>query len=98
LIFIWGPPQPTFEIGLAIGVEPENTYPGTNETVAQHDQDVLEAKAFTTVMSRVGLGAVGMGFVLQIIAAVPAVAIAWNLVLVRTRPRSEQTAVQQARE
>jgi hypothetical protein len=72
IIFRWGPPQPTFETGLAIGVEPANQFPGTNETVAQHDQKVKRDELTTTIMSRVGLGFVAIGFVLQIAAAWPA--------------------------
>ena len=71
IIFKWGPPGPTFETGLAIGAEPANQYPGTTETVAQHDQKVRHDESMTILMSRVGLGFVAVGFALQIAAAWP---------------------------
>jgi hypothetical protein len=72
-------------MGESLGLGPADTIPATGQTVAQQDQEVLAAKAWTTVMSRVGLGLVAIGFVLQIVAAIPEEMIGWQLVLVRTR-------------
>jgi hypothetical protein len=39
IIFRYGPPQPTFESGVALGLEDANVLPD-GRTVAEHDRDV----------------------------------------------------------
>jgi hypothetical protein len=70
LIFCWGPPQPSFDIGIGIGLEPANVLPN-GQTVAEHDQDVLKQMAFYTFMSRLGLAFIGLGFLVQLVGSWP---------------------------
>lgn len=67
LLFIWGPPQPSFEEGIGIALEDGTLLPD-GRTAAQHDRDTLLLKARHTVMSRMGLVLVGIGFAAQFAA------------------------------
>lgn len=67
LIFIWGPPQPSLEEGIGIAIEDGTLLPD-GRTAAQHDQDTRRLRARHTVMSRVGLALVGIGFASQFAA------------------------------
>ena len=63
ILFIWGPPQPDFDEGIAMGVSfSEDTVfeDGTkpSEIVAR----VKRLKRVHQIMSRVGLGLIGVGF------------------------------------
>jgi hypothetical protein len=59
-IFIYGPPQPSFDTGIGLGIEgPE---------VAKHDAGILALRHEYEVWSRVGLGFILVGFVFQFTA------------------------------
>jgi hypothetical protein len=65
VLFKWGPPQPSFERGVGIGLE-SGTRLSSGKTVAQHNADISAAERRHRVMSRIGLGLVGLGFVFQL--------------------------------
>lgn len=67
LIFVWGPPQPTLEEGVGFGLE-DGTPLETGITVAEHNRQVRSLRRRHTVISRLGLVLVGMGFALQFAA------------------------------
>lgn len=69
LIFRWGPPQPTFEEGVAIGLE-DGTPLQDGRTVAEHDADVRTLRARHDKMSKTGLSLVFLGFAFQLWATV----------------------------
>ena len=65
ILFRWAPPQPSFERGVGIGLE-DNTRLPNGRTVAQSDADLAALEKHHKHMSRIGLGMVGIGFVLQL--------------------------------
>lgn len=67
ILFIWGPPQPDFDEGVAIGLLPGDVLEN-GKTVAEKDAAVRRLKRWHTIMSRVGLGMIGVGFGAQLIA------------------------------
>jgi hypothetical protein len=62
MIWEWGAPQPDFNEGIALGLEGPN--------VDKHAEGAKQLREHYTTMSRVGLGTLGVGFVVQIIATV----------------------------
>lgn len=69
LIFIWGPPQPSFEQGVAIILESGNVLPD-GKTVAQHDKEATTNKQQYKLISQIGLAFIFMGFVCQFVETV----------------------------
>jgi hypothetical protein len=67
LIFIWGPPQPSLEEGVALGLELGTPMPGGG-TVADHNRAVRRRRVRHEILSRVGLGLIALGFAAQFIA------------------------------
>ena len=67
LIFVWGPPQPTFEEGEGLGLE-EGTRLEDGRTVAEHDADKRRLKLRHAVLSRIGLALIAVGFAMQFAA------------------------------
>jgi hypothetical protein len=65
LIFLWGPPQPSFKPGVTIGLENATVLPD-GKTVAQHDKEVIANKQFYKYMSQFGLTLIFMGFGCQL--------------------------------
>ena len=67
ILFKWGPPQPDFDEGVGIGLEL-----GTVLKDGRKVSDMIEAtrrlKRRHQIMSRVGLGLIGVGFGAQLIA------------------------------
>jgi drug/metabolite transporter (DMT)-like permease len=70
LLFIWGPPQPSFEKGVGIVLSAGNVL-SDGKTVAEHDRDIDAEKQFTARISRVGLGLILLGFVAQLYGSWP---------------------------
>jgi hypothetical protein len=69
VIFKWGPPQPDFSEGIALGLEPATVFvDGTKVS------DLIEAarrlKRRHSIMSGFGLGLIGFGFLAQFIATI----------------------------
>jgi hypothetical protein len=67
LIFIWGPPQPSFEQSVAIGLEAP-TVLADGKTVAQYDEVVAANKQLYKRMSQIGLALIFVGFGCQLFA------------------------------
>jgi hypothetical protein len=65
-IWIWGPPQPSFERGVSIVLEDANRLPD-GRTAAQYAADTEAQERHYRFMSRVGLGLILAGFALQLI-------------------------------
>ena len=65
VIFRFGPPQPTHETGVGIGLE-GNTALEDGRTVADHDRGVVKAKERYSCMSKLGLALVFIGFAFQL--------------------------------
>jgi hypothetical protein len=65
IIFRYGPPQPTFESGVAIGLE-DGTVLSDGRTVADHDREVSRVRALYSRMSKFGLILVFVGFGFQL--------------------------------
>jgi hypothetical protein len=65
ILFIWGPPQPSLEGGMSYGLE-EGTLLPDGRTVAQYNKDVARLRQTHTVLSRIGLALIGVGFLCQL--------------------------------
>jgi hypothetical protein len=57
LIFIWGPPQPDLSEGVGLGAE--------GPWVDEHDRVIQKKRGRHKVLSRIGLGLIGLGFLAQ---------------------------------
>jgi hypothetical protein len=64
-IFLWGPPQPSFQRGDPIGASPNTKLPD-GRTVAQQDADTVAQEQHYKSMSQIGLGLIFLGFVFQL--------------------------------
>jgi hypothetical protein len=65
MLFIWGPPQPTFEEGVPKTLELGTPLPG-GKTVGEHNEETRCKKVFYKRMSGIGLGLIGVGFAFQL--------------------------------
>ena len=68
VIFVWGPPQPDLSSGVSLGLEDGTVLPN-GRTVADHNRAVGTRRTRHVVLSRVGLGLVGIGFLCQYAAS-----------------------------
>jgi hypothetical protein len=68
LIFFWGYPQPSFDTGVSLGLEPNNVIDAQGTTVAQHNIQVIADRERYVIISRIGLAFVGLGFLCQLVA------------------------------
>src|SRR5262245_27323543 len=55
VIFVWGPPQPSLQLGVGLGLEDNTPIDAKGTTVADHDREVLRTRARYHFMSRAGL-------------------------------------------
>jgi hypothetical protein len=69
VLFFYGPPQPTLETGISIGLESANVIDSSGKTVAQHNAEVSARRQLHDRMSKLGLFLVGLGFAFQLWAA-----------------------------
>jgi len=67
ILFFYGPPQPNLESGVGLGLE-DATPLGDGRTVADHNRDTERLRGRHAVLSKIGLGLVGIGFALQFVA------------------------------
>jgi hypothetical protein len=65
-LFVWGPPQPSFETGVSVGLENATPLDSSGKTVADHNREVEAKRKFYTTMSRSGLCLIMVGFALQL--------------------------------
>jgi len=68
MLFTWGPPQPSFETGIGIGLEDNNLIDNTGKTVADHNQEVKAKELLYSCMSQLGLLLIAIGFGFQFVA------------------------------
>ena len=67
IVFYFGFPQPSHKEGIALLVE-EGTVMSDGRTAAEHDADVRRRRSTFLHNSRWGLGLMGAGFALQLLA------------------------------
>jgi hypothetical protein len=60
ILFIWGPPQPSFDEAVPLQLE--------GPQFDRMAEDVRRLKRRYEIMSRVGLGLIGVGFFVQLVA------------------------------
>ncbi len=69
VLFLWGPPQPTLETGVSIAIEDRTVIDQkTGKTVADHNREIEKKRVRYKLMSQIGLGLVGVGFLFQLVA------------------------------
>ena len=70
LLFIWGPPQPSFEQGVGLGLSDIDIveFEGERITVGEKNKIVKRRYTVHKVMSSIGLGFVFVGFSFQFVA------------------------------
>jgi len=66
IIFIWGPPQPTLETGVSLGLEDNTPIGAGGKSVAQHNKEVEGRKLLYSFLSKAGLAFVFIGFAFQL--------------------------------
>ncbi|MGO8847535.1 MAG: hypothetical protein ACLQFI_19810 [Methylocella sp.] len=66
-IFFWGPPQPSFEQGVSLGLA-DGTPLSDGRTVAQHNIETAATKRRYKCLSLLGLIFIFLGFLLQFVA------------------------------
>ena len=66
IIFVWGPPQPSFQTGVSIVVEDSTPIDRTGKTAGEHAGEVLQNEKHYGFMSKLGLGLIMVGFGLQL--------------------------------
>lgn len=67
-IFIWGPPQPTLNEGIGLGLEDNTQIDGSGKTVKQYNEEIKKKRKRYNVLSRIGLKLVFIGFLFQLFA------------------------------
>ena len=67
MLFVWGPPQPSFPESVGIAVEPNTVLNDGRKVADMIEADQREKRKYE-VRSRVGLGLVGIGFMVQLVA------------------------------
>jgi hypothetical protein len=66
-MFVWGPPQPSFERGIAISLEDASEL-SDGRTARDFAINQEKNEHWYKLMSRIGLGLVSTGFALQFLA------------------------------
>ena len=66
ILFIFGPPQPTLESGMSVGLEDATPIHGSGRTVASYNQEIEKARNTHSIMSKVGLALIFLGFGFQL--------------------------------
>ncbi len=70
IIFFWGPPQPTFQTGTFLQVS-DNTPSSNGKTAKENDIDIIRNKKLHSLMSKIGMILIVIGFIFQAIATEP---------------------------
>jgi hypothetical protein len=65
ILFIFGPPQPTLESGVSLGLEDATPIDSTGKTVAEYNRDVEKRRRNHSIISKIGLGLIFLGFAFQ---------------------------------
>ena len=66
LIFIWGPPQPELEEGMGVGLAEDTPIDDSGKTVNEFNDQVRRRRKRHNIVSKLGLGLIFIGFVLQL--------------------------------
>jgi hypothetical protein len=85
IIFFWGPPQSDLDEGVGLGLTDKSLLLD-GRTVADSRKDQRRLKRFHKIISRVGLGFIGLGFFVQLVAEWSSLAHLWS------RPASRGSA------
>jgi hypothetical protein len=72
ILFFFGPPQPSFEPGIGIGLEDGTPIGDDGKTVRDHNIEVRRNKRIHERFSQIGLALILIGFTFQLVAAVAA--------------------------
>ena len=67
IIFRWGPPQPDFDETIGVALDPGIVF-ADGTKASDMEEATRRLKRRHKVMSRVGLGLIGLGFVAQLAA------------------------------
>ncbi|WP_233874617.1 hypothetical protein [Paraburkholderia adhaesiva] len=73
VLFFFGFPQPTHDEGVGLGLQ-DATRLANGMTVAEHNASIRRRRVFYKICSTVGLGLLFVGFLLQLPAAIWAIA------------------------
>ena len=65
-LFFCGPPQPTLTPGVSLELENGTTIDDSGKTVADFNREIEERRKTCTIISRIGLFLIMIGFALQI--------------------------------
>jgi hypothetical protein len=68
IIFFFGPPQPTLEEGVGLGLEDGTQIDPSGKTVGQHNREVKRKRMLFSILSKAGLGLIFVGFGFQLYA------------------------------
>ena len=67
MLFVWGPPLPNMEGGVGLGLE-RGTQLGDGWTVADEEKKQLKTRKLHSIMSKVALAIVALGFLFQLVS------------------------------
>jgi len=65
IIFSYGPPQPSLEEGVGLGLQDATKLPD-GRTVAEHDADIRRKRSRHSILSKLGLSLIFLGFAFQL--------------------------------
>lgn len=70
IIFIWGPPHPSFSKGVGIAVSDNTIIDDTGKTAKEHDMEVEKKEKLYSCMSKLGIILIIIGFVFQFVTTI----------------------------
>lgn len=68
IMFFYPAPYPKLNKGVGIGLEDGNFIPQLNMTVGEYNKKIEKRRKKHLILSKIGIGLVGIGFILQLIA------------------------------
>jgi len=69
VMFVFPAPPPKLEEGVGIGLEDGTYLPEIKMTVAEYNKLIEKRRKRHLILSRVGIGLIGLGFIFQLIAS-----------------------------
>jgi hypothetical protein len=66
ILFIFGPPQPALESGVSLGLEDGTPIDASGKTVAEYNREVEKRRRKHSILSKMGLGLIFLGFAFQL--------------------------------
>lgn len=70
VIFFFGPPQPILEEGVSIGLEDNTPIDEHGKTVAESNKEIRQKRKIHSLLSKLGLIVIFIGFALQLYAVI----------------------------